>query len=86
VLTAVTTIVGLVPLTVGFHMDIHGLFADLRPDFTVGSANSQFWGPLGGAVIAGLPMATVVTLVVVPVLFSVVDSVGRHGAAWWRGD
>jgi multidrug efflux pump len=82
VLTAVTTIIGLVPLTLGFHLDFQGLFTALRPDFQIGSANTQFWGPLGAAVIAGLPVATLITLFVVPVTYSVVDSIGRRSAAW----
>jgi len=80
-LTAVTTIIGLVPLTFGFHFDFQGLFTELQPNFQVGSENSQFWGPLGAAVIAGLPVATVVTLLVVPVLYSVVNSVQNRGRA-----
>jgi multidrug efflux pump len=85
VLTAITTILGLVPLTIGFHMDFQGFFTQLRPDLAVGSANSQFWGPLGGAVIAGLPAAAAVTLLVVPVAFSAMESVRREASAWWHG-
>ncbi len=80
VLTAVTTIIGLIPLTLGFHIDFQGLFSELRPDLQIGSANAQFWGPLGSAVIFGLPAATVVTLVYVPVAYSVADSLRRRRA------
>jgi len=74
VLTAVTTIIGLIPLTFGFHLDFAGLLTELRPGFEFGSPNTQFWGPLGAAVIAGLPAATLITLFFVPVVFSVNQS------------
>jgi multidrug efflux pump len=82
VLTAVTTIIGLVPLTLGFHLDFQRLLMELRPGLELGSANTQFWGPLGSAVIWGLPAATAVTLLVVPIVFSATASLRRHGARW----
>ena len=62
-LTAVTTILGLLPLTVGLNIDFF--------NFTVeyGAESSQWWGAMGVAVIAGLTVATVLTLVVVPVTY-----------------
>jgi multidrug efflux pump len=83
-LTAVTTIVGLVPLTFGLYVDFRGLLTELRPGLQFGGQNTQFWGPLGGAIIAGLPVATAVTLVVVPVVYSTFDSLRRHGARMLR--
>jgi multidrug efflux pump len=83
VLTAVTTIVGLVPLTFGLYIDFRGLLTALTPNLHWGSENTQFWGPLGTAIIAGLPAATVVTLLVVPVVFSVFDSIGVRGARFF---
>jgi multidrug efflux pump len=83
-LTAVTTIVGLVPLTFGLYIDFRGLLTDLSPSFQLGGQNTQFWGPLGGAIIAGLPAATLVTLVVVPVMVSTFDSIRRLGARTMR--
>jgi len=84
-LTAVTTIVGLVPLTFGLYVDFWGLLTELRPDFQLGGQNSQFWSPLGGAIIAGLPAATVVTLLLVPVVYSVMGSLRSKGAEFFRG-
>ena len=84
-LTAVTTIVGLVPLTFGLYMDFWGLLTELRPDFQLGGQNSQFWSPLGGAIMAGLPAATVVTLILVPVVYSVMGSLRSKGAEFFRG-
>ena len=74
-LTALTTILGLVPLTFGINVDFVGLLANFAPNFQIGSENTQFWGPMGTAIISGLTFATFLTLVIVPVLYSVFDSV-----------
>ena len=74
-LTAFTTILGLVPLTFGINIDFVGLITDLDPDFQFGSSNTQFWGPMGTAIISGLTFATFLTLVIVPVMYSSFDSV-----------
>ncbi|GIV58401.1 MAG: multidrug resistance protein [Rhodothermaceae bacterium] len=74
-LTALTTIIGLVPLTFGINVDFVGLLTDLDPDFQFGSENTQFWGPMGTAIISGLTFATFLTLVIVPVMYSAFDSV-----------
>jgi len=73
-LTAMTTVLGLIPLTFGINIDFVGLFTDLAPDFRIGSENTQFWGPMGTTIIAGLTFATFLTLVIVPVMYSLVDS------------
>jgi len=74
ILTALTTIIGLVPLTFGINIDFVGLIADWAPNFQLGSENSQFWGAMGTAIISGLAFATFLTLVIVPVVYSVFDS------------
>ncbi len=74
VLTALTTIIGLVPLTFGINIDFVGLVSDWAPNFQLGSENSQFWGAMGTAIISGLTFATFLTLVIVPVVYSVFDS------------
>ncbi|MCH8569179.1 MAG: efflux RND transporter permease subunit [Balneolales bacterium] len=76
ILTALTTILGLVPLTFGINIDFVGLFASFDPNLQFGSESTAFWGPMGIAIISGLTFATFLTLVVVPVLYSVFDSVG----------
>jgi multidrug efflux pump subunit AcrB len=73
-LTAMTTVLALVPLTFGINVDFVGLMTDLDPNFQFGSENTQFWGPMGTAIIAGLTFATFLTLVMVPVMYSVFDS------------
>lgn len=76
-LTALTTILGLVPLTFGINIDFVGLFASFDPDFQFGSESTAFWGPMGIAIISGLTFATFLTLVVVPVLYSTFDSLAN---------
>jgi multidrug efflux pump len=73
-LTALTTVIGLVPLTFGINTDFVGLVTDLDFGFRIGSANTQFWGPMGITIIAGLTFATFLTLIIVPVMYSVFDS------------
>jgi len=68
-LTAITTILGLVPLAIGFNINFFSLFADFNPDIYWGGDNVRFWGPLAWTVIYGLLIATFLTLIVVPVLF-----------------
>ena len=75
-LTALTTVLGLIPLTFGINIDFVGLLTDFAPDFRIGSPSTQFWGPMGTAIISGLSFATFLTLVIVPVMYSLLDSVG----------
>jgi multidrug efflux pump subunit AcrB len=73
ILTAVTTVLGLVPLAIGFNVDFFGLFTALNPDIYWGGEQAAWWAPMAIAVIAGLSFATVLTLIVVPVVYTVVD-------------
>jgi multidrug efflux pump subunit AcrB len=78
ILTAVTTILGLIPLTTGFSVDFGRLLTgDFGRAVVVGGESSQWWGPMGVAVIWGLAVATFLTLVVVPVMYSTIDPVIR---------
>jgi multidrug efflux pump subunit AcrB len=63
-LTAITTLLGLVPMATGVSFDFKKFAWD------IGSESSQWWGPMAVAVIFGLGVATLLTLVVVPVLCS----------------
>ena len=71
-LTAITTILGLIPLAVGFNINFFTLFKDFNPNIYLGGDNVVFWGPLAWTVIYGLFVATFLTLVIVPVLFFLV--------------
>jgi CzcA family heavy metal efflux pump len=62
-LTAVTTILGLIPLTTGYEID----FTELR--FASGGESSQWWRGMGVSVIFGLAFATFLTLILVPVMY-----------------
>ena len=85
-LTALTTVLGLVPLTFGINVDFVGLLADFAPNFEFGSENTQFWGPMGTAIISGLTFATFLTLVIVPVMYSTFDSLSLRITRAFGGD
>ncbi|HAT67172.1 MAG TPA: copper transporter, partial [Flavobacteriaceae bacterium] len=68
-LTAITTIFGLIPLAIGFNINFFTLFKDFDPNIYMGGDNVVFWGPLAWTVIYGLFIATFLTLIIVPVLF-----------------
>lgn len=85
-LTAMTTVLGLIPLTFGINVDFVGLLTVGDPDFRIGSANTQFWGPMGTTIISGLTFATFLTLVIVPVMYSAFDSVTQRLFGTGGGD
>ena len=68
-LTAITTILGLIPLAIGFNLNFFSLFTSFDPQMYFGGDNVIFWGPLAWTVIYGLLVATFLTLIVVPVLY-----------------
>jgi multidrug efflux pump subunit AcrB len=68
ILTASATVLGLIPLAVGLNMDFVTLFSDLNPHIHFGGDNVAFWGPLSWTMIFGLLFATVLTLILVPVM------------------
>jgi len=73
VLTAVTTALGLIPLAVGLNFDFFGLYTRLDPELYWGGEQAAWWGPMAIAVIVGILFATFLTLILVPVLYSLVD-------------
>ena len=68
-LTAITTVLGLIPLAIGLNIDFFGLFINYNPNIYMGGDNVIFWGPLAKTVIYGLIFATFLTLIIVPVMF-----------------
>lgn len=72
-LTAITTVLGLIPLAIGLNIDFFSLFTDYDANLFIGGDNVIFWGPLAWTVIFGLVFATFLTLVVVPVMFYLVN-------------
>ncbi len=83
-LTAITTILGLVPLAVGLNIDFIGAFSSYNADFYVGGDNVIFWGPMSWTIIFGLTFATFLTLIIVPVMYLIADKV-MYRIAKWRG-
>jgi multidrug efflux pump subunit AcrB len=71
-LTAITTILGLIPLATGLNINFFTLFSEFNPHIYIGGDNVIFWGPLAWTVIYGLFIATFLTLIVVPILFFLV--------------
>ncbi len=78
-LTAITTALGLVPMAIGVSFD----FGRLK--LLVGGTSAQFWGPMAVAVIFGLAFATVLTLVMVPTLYSINEDLRRVLGRLFRG-
>ncbi len=81
-LTAITTVLGLIPLAIGLNIDFVGLFTAYEPNVYFGGDNAVFWSPMAWTVIFGLVFATFLTLVVVPVMYLLVESFMRWTASF----
>lgn len=77
-LTAITTVLGLIPLAIGLNVDFIGLITRFDPDFYMGGDNVMFWGPMSWTIIFGLTFATFLTLVLVPVMYLMTESIKRR--------
>ena len=75
ILTAITTVLGLIPLAIGLNIDFFSMFSEWDPKIYIGGDNVIFWGPLAWTVIFGLTFATFLTLVIVPATFTIVYSI-----------
>jgi multidrug efflux pump subunit AcrB len=78
-LTATATILGLVPLAVGFNIDFESLLSHGDPKIFFGGDSVAFWGPLSWTIIFGLGFATFVTLIILPVMYLK----GWQVKHWW---
>jgi multidrug efflux pump subunit AcrB len=78
ILTASATILGLIPLAVGLNIDFVTLFSNLNPHIHFGGDNVAFWGPLSWTMIFGLGFATVLTLVLVPVMLYLTERLKKR--------
>jgi multidrug efflux pump len=72
-LTAITTILGLLPLAIGININFLTLFTEFDPQFYIGGENVAFWGPMSWTIIFGLTFATFLTLIIVPVMYSLLN-------------
>ncbi len=79
-LTAITTILGLIPLATGLNINFYTLFSEFDANLYFGGDNVIFWGPLAWTVIYGLFIATFLTLIVVPILFFLTAKFNM----WWQ--
>ena len=82
-LTAVATILGLLPLAVGFNIDFAGLFGHLRPNIFFGGDSVVFWGPLSWTIIFGLIFSFFLTLVMVPSMYLIAERLKRPMQAFY---
>jgi multidrug efflux pump len=76
-LTAVATILGLLPLAVGFNIDFGSLFSHLEPNIFFGGDSVVFWGPLSWTIIFGLIFAFFLTLMMVPSMYLIAERLRR---------
>jgi multidrug efflux pump subunit AcrB len=70
-LTAITTVLGLLPLAIGININFMTLFTEFDPQFYIGGENVAFWGPMSWTIIFGLTFATFLTLIIVPIMFNI---------------
>ena len=80
-LTAITTILGLLPLASGLNIDIISMLRNFDPKIYFGGDNAAFWGPMSWTIIFGLSFATFLTLITVPAMYHVL----YLGKVWISG-
>ncbi len=86
-LTAIATILGLLPLAVGFNIDFVSLFQHLNPHIFFGGDSVVFWGPLSWTIIFGLIFSFFLTLIMVPSMYLIAERLRRpmerfYGGKW----
>lgn len=81
-LTAITTILGLVPMAIGMNFDFAGALTNFNPDLYFGGDNVIFWGPISWTIIFGLTFSTFLTLIVVPVMYRITVNFQKKFMVW----
>jgi len=76
-LTAITTVLGLIPLAIGLNIDFGGMLSEFKPNLYFGGDMVIFWGPISWTVIFGLTFATFLTLVIVPVMYKITVQISK---------
>lgn len=72
ILTAICTILALVPMAIGINIDFVGLITHFDPNIYLGGDIVSMWKPISWAIIFGLSFATFLTLIIVPVTYTLV--------------
>jgi len=70
-LTAITTILGLVPMAIGLNINFETMLSEFNPHISFGGDMAAMWSPLSWTVIFGLTFATFLTLVIVPAMYRI---------------
>ena len=78
ILTALTTILGLMPLAIGMNFDFVSFFKFYEVNFYLGGDNMVFFGPIAWAIIFGLSFATFLTLLVIPSMYLIQVKLNRY--------
>jgi len=81
-LTAITTVLGLLPLAIGLNFNFFSLYNHFDPDFSMGGENVAFWGPMSWTVIFGLSFATFLTLLISPVMYMLTIRINYRIRKW----
>ena len=86
-LTALATMLGLLPLAVGFNLDWISLLQHFKPNMFFGGDSVVFWGPLSWTLIFGLIFAFFMTLLMVPSMYLLSERLRRpmskfYGTKW----
>jgi multidrug efflux pump subunit AcrB len=84
-LTALATMLGLLPLAVGFNIDFVKMFQELNPHIFFGGDSVVFWGPLSWTIIFGLIFSFFLTLVMVPSMYIIAERLKRPMAHFYGG-
>lgn len=84
-LTAITTILGLLPMALGISIDFPSLFMEFDSKFMIGGDVAAMWSPLSWTVIFGLTFATFLTLIIVPVLYRIATRVKFAYMVYFKG-
>ena len=74
-LTAITTILGLLPMAIGLNIDFITMFTNFEPHIFLGGDNAAFWSAMSWTVIFGLSFATFLTLIIVPVMYLLANKI-----------
>tara|TARA_B110000046_G_C13023743_1_gene412638 strand:- start:3141 stop:6296 length:3156 start_codon:yes stop_codon:yes gene_type:complete len=71
-LTSVTTIVGLLPLANGLSVDL------LNRSYTFGGMVASWWQPLASAIVNGLVLSTLLTLLLTPAMLLIPEIISKR--------